>query len=150
MSTNSPPPNSILNPSACDSLFKGFTSALERGNNPTSISGLASGGLPNLKLATIRRRDNAFELDFHGMSVVTFSMTGGSRSLLRANKRRRTSWQRSVSASKSPESSGKTRRHLLLGAPIACSLRRAWPRENRGAYPLPSPGNFTELLRKTR
>jgi hypothetical protein len=55
-------------------------------------------------------------------------------------------WQPSISASKSPESSGKTQRRLLLGAPIACSLRSSWPRENRQPYRLRSPGNFTELL----
>jgi hypothetical protein len=59
---------------------------------------------------------------------------------------RNASWQPSISASKSPESSGKTHRHLLLGVPIACSLRSSWPRENRQPYRLRSPGNFTELL----
>jgi len=62
---------------------------------------------------------------------------------------RNAKWQRSIRASKSPESSGKTQRHLL-GAPIACSLRSSWPRENRQLYRLRSPGNFTELLEGTR
>jgi hypothetical protein len=58
---------------------------------------------------------------------------------------RNASWQRSIN-----ESSGKKQRHLLLGAPIACSLRSSWPRENRQLYRLRSPGNFTEHLGGTR
>ena len=38
-----------------------------------------------------------------------------------------------------PESGGKTGGRLLLGAPITCSLQRAWPREDRRADRLRSP-----------
>src|ERR1700750_58346 len=43
-----------------------------------------------------------------------------------------------MGGNESPESGGKIRRRLLLGAPITCSLRRAWPREDRRAYRLRS------------
>jgi hypothetical protein len=45
---------------------------------------------------------------------------------------------------------GFTLRHLLLGAPIPCSLRSSWPRENRQPYRLRFPGDFTEFLGETR
>ena len=46
----------------------------------------------------------------------------------------------------SPESGGKTGRRLLLGAPITCSLQRAWHARTGERYLLRSPGNFTKLL----